>query len=93
MKLVRENGIVCSTGILGGVYALQWFHPIQDNPNGVFLTSFYSNYPDQKSMRNIMDFFKKSGEHPRIGAVYSFAQIKEAVMAQDYGHVNGKSLF
>jgi NADPH:quinone reductase-like Zn-dependent oxidoreductase len=90
MRLVRENGIVCSTGILGGVYALQWFNPIQDNPNGAYLTSFHSNTPDKKSMHEIFAFLQRSGSHPVIGAVYSFERIRDAVMAQDYGHVNGK---
>lgn len=90
MRLGKENGIVCSTGVLGGVYALQWFNPIQDNPNGLYLTSFHSNDPDRESMQGIMRFFKESGFHPGIGAVYSFDSVRDAIMAQDHGTANGK---
>ena len=35
LKIVTKRGIVCNTGILGGVYALNNFDPIKDIPNGV----------------------------------------------------------
>ena len=37
---VEKGGIVCNTGILGGVYTLNGFDPIKEIPNGVYLTGF-----------------------------------------------------
>lgn len=41
-------------------------------------------------MQGIMGFFKESGFHPGIGAVYSFDSVRDAIMAQDHGTANGK---
>ena len=47
LTAVERGGIVCQTGLLGGVYVLNGFDPIKDIPNGVYLTDFFSNYPTQ----------------------------------------------
>ena len=44
LTAVEKGGIVCSTGILGGMFVLNGFDPIKDIPNGVYLTGFFSNY-------------------------------------------------
>jgi len=90
LTAVERGGIVCQTGLLGGVYALNGFDPIKDIPNGVYLTGFFSNYPTQRIMDEIFAFLREKGLVPAVGAVYDFAQIKEAVTAQDEGRVNGK---
>lgn len=87
---VEKGGIVCNTGILGGIYTLNSFDPIKDIPNGVYLTGFFSNYPTQKTMQDIFDFLDKHGLKPSIGAVYKFDEIKDACIALDSGKVNGK---
>ncbi len=87
LRCVEKGGIVCDTGILGGVYTLNGFDPIKDIPNGVYLTGFFSNYPTEKTMRGFLD------EHslkPAIGASFAFEQIRAACMALDSGSVNGK---
>lgn len=86
----EKGGIVCSTGILGGVYTLNGFDPIKDIPNGVYLTGFFSNYPTEKTMREIFEFLDKHGLRPAVGARFSFEQIKDACTALDSGSVNGK---
>lgn len=90
LRCVEKGGIVCSTGILGGVYTLNGFDPIKDIPNGVYLTGFFSNYPTEKTMRDIFEFLDKHGLKPAVGAVFAFEQIKDACMALDSGSVNGK---
>ena len=56
LRCVEKGGIVCSTGILGGVYALNGFDPIKEIPNGVYLTGFFSNYPTRQTMTDIFSF-------------------------------------
>lgn len=90
LRCVEKGGIVCNTGILGGVYTLNGFDPIKDIPNGVYLTGFFSNYPTEKTMRDIFGFLDEHNVKPAIGASFAFEQIKDACMALDSGSVNGK---
>lgn len=90
MRCMEKGGIVCHTGILGGVYALNGFDPIKHIPNGVYLTGFFSNTPTQEAMNNIFSFIRKNNLRPCVGAEYDFSEIKEACLALDGGRVNGK---
>lgn len=87
---MERGGIVCHTGILGGVYALNGFDPIKFIPNGVYLTGFYSNVPTQEAMDSIFSFISEHNLRPCVGAEFDFSNIKEACMALDRGKVNGK---
>ena len=90
LTAVEKGGIVCQTGLLGGVYTLNGFDPIKDIPNGVWLTGFFSNYPTQETMDAIFGFLKEKRLVPAFGEVYSFDRIADAVAAQDGGRVSGK---
>ncbi|MDE6568411.1 MAG: zinc-binding dehydrogenase [Lachnospiraceae bacterium] len=90
LHCMEKGGIVCQTGILGGVYALNGFDPIKFIPNSVYLTGFYSNAPTQEVMNNIFSFLSENHLCPCVGAEFNFSEIKEACMALDSGKVNGK---
>ena len=90
LRCVEKGGIVCNTGILGGVYALSGFDPIKDIPNGVYLTGFYSNGPTQEIMDEIFSFLTAHRLQPCVGKCFDFSEIREACEAQDTGAVNGK---
>ena len=90
LTAVERGGIVCQTGILGGVYALNSFDPIKDIPNGVYLTGFFSNYPTQEIVDDMFRFFNEKKLVPISGKVFDFENIRDAVIAQDTGAVNGK---
>lgn len=90
LTAVEKGGIVCQTGILGGVYALNGFDPIKDIPNGVYLTGFFSNYPSQKVIDEIFAFLDEKKLVPVKGKVFDFEKMREALTAQDVGSVNGK---
>ena len=90
LRCVEKGGIVCNTGILGGVYALDGFDPIKDIPNGVYLTGFYSNGPTQEIMDEIFSFLTAHRLQPCVGKCFDFSEIREACEAQDTGAVNGK---
>ena len=66
------------------------FDPIKDIPNGVYLTGFFSNFPDASTIREIFDFMEAKALSPKIGAQFPFEKIREACMALDSGKVNGK---
>jgi NADPH:quinone reductase-like Zn-dependent oxidoreductase len=90
LTAVEKGGIVCNTGILGGVYAMNGFDPIKDIPNGVYLTGFYSNYPTQDIVDQMFGFLNEKKLTPASGKIFQFDNIKEAVMAQESGSINGK---
>lgn len=90
LKCLYKGGIVCHTGILGGVYTLDGFDPIKEIPNGCYLTGFYSNYPTQKIIDEMFEFFNKHELKPVIGCVYSFKDIRMALMDIDAHKTEGK---
>ena len=90
LTAVEKGGIVCNTGILGGVFTLNGFDPIKDIPNGVYLTGFFSNYPTQNVINEIFRFLSEKSVTPVYGAQYCFSDIREACIALDSGKVNGK---
>lgn len=90
LSAVEKGGIVCQTGLLGGVYALNGFDPIKDIPNGVYPTGFFSNYPTQQIMDEIFTFLNEKKITPAIGKVFNFKDIRKALIAQDEGRINGK---
>ena len=90
LRCVRKGGIVCDTGILGGVYALDGFDPIKDIPNGVYLTGYFSNSPTQETVDDIFAFLKEHDLHPAYARCFDFSDIREACIALDSGKANGK---
>ncbi len=90
LRTVEPGGIVCNTGVLGGVYALNGFDPIKEIPNGVYLTEFFSNYPTQASMDALFAFIKLHHLEPCIGQTFAFSDVQSACIALDSGKVNGK---
>ncbi|WP_296876046.1 zinc-binding dehydrogenase, partial [Thomasclavelia sp.] len=92
MSLVKKHGIVCHTGVLGGQYAFNHFDPIKDIPNGVYLSSFYSNFPTQQLIDEMFAFINENKIEPVIGKVYDFNQIGEAHQNMEEHKVIGKSV-
>lgn len=90
LRCVRRGGIVCSTGILGDQFVLNNFDPIRDIPNGVYLTGFFSNYPEQKDISDVFSFLDEHSLVPRIGRVFRFKDVSKACTMQDEGGADGK---
>lgn len=90
LRCVEKGGVVCNTGILGGVYALNGFDPIKEIPNGVYLTGFFSNYPTRRTMTDIFSFLSRHQITPQVGAVYPFEAIAKALFDMDHHKVDGK---
>ncbi len=90
LRCVRKGGIVCDTGILGGVFEMDGFDPIKDIPNGVYLTGYFSNYPTQELVDSIFTFIKEYNLRPAYARCFEFNDIREACIALDEGRVNGK---
>ena len=88
MRLTAMHGIVCHTGLLGGVYGLKNFDPIKDIPSGVYLTGFYSNHPTQRQISDMMSLIEKGGIHPVIAENFTLKKISEAhILAEKRGEI------
>ena len=90
LNCMEKGGIVCNTGILGGIYGIRYFDPIKFIPNGVYLTGFHSNWPSQKVMDEIFTFLEEHKLTPCLGKAFPFSSVREACIAQDQGAVEGK---
>lgn len=78
LRLTATHGIVCHTGLLGGVYGLKNFDPIKDIPSGVYLTGFYSNTPAPGQIRDMMSLIERAGIHPVIAGKFALEDIAAA---------------
>jgi NADPH:quinone reductase and related Zn-dependent oxidoreductases len=88
-KLLKKHGIICSTGQLGGS-STQGFDVIKSIPNGVYLSSFYSNYPTQEIMDEIFNHIKQYNLKPYISKVFTLDEISKAHLLMEQDKANGK---
>ncbi len=88
LRVTARHGIVCHTGLLGGVFGLNEFDPIKEIPSGVYLTGFYSNSPTRQQIDNMMTLIRQSGLHPIIARRLSFDKISEAhILAEERSNI------
>lgn len=90
MKFLSYHGMICSTGVLGHKMSLNYFDPIKDIPNGIYLCSFFSNYPTQEKMNKIFNHIRQHHLKPPIGKVFSMDEITEAHLLMEGNQANGK---
>ena len=90
LKCLNKNGIVCQTGLLGKVYLMDGFDPIKEIPNGCYLTGFFSNYPSQEIINEMMEYIENNKIRPTYGAIYTFDDIKQALIDIDSNKIDGK---
>lgn len=88
-KLLKKHGIICSTGQLGGD-PKSGFDVIKNIPNGVYMSSFYSNYPSQEDMDAIFRIIEEHSIEPIIGKVLAFEEIGHAHEIMENNLANGK---
>lgn len=92
MLTVCRPGYVCDTGILGNVFTVEHFEPIKYIPNGVFLSSFFSNYPTQAVMDDIFTLIAKAHIRPIYNKVFKLDDIVEAHTLLEKGGAGGKMI-
>lgn len=90
LRLTSVHGIVCHTGLLGGVYGLSNFDPIKEIPSGVYLTGFYSNNPRQSEIDGMMSLIEKGEIHPLIAKKFKLNEIADAHLLAEQRGLTGK---
>ena len=88
LKLTTFHGIVCHTGLLGGVYGLKNFDPIKDIPSGVYITGFYSNNPTGNRISDMMNLINRADIHLIIACEFTLDRISDAhLLAEKRGQI------
>lgn len=90
LRVVSHPGYVCNTGLLGNVFTVEQFDPIKYIPNGVFLSGFFSNYPTQAVVDDIMRLLRDHHIKPQYSKVFSLDDIVEAHTLLEQGGAGGK---
>lgn len=58
LDYLEEDGIICSTGQLGGQWYLEEFDPIEMLQKNVYLTTFYSGNVNQERLQDMFDYIR-----------------------------------
>jgi NADPH:quinone reductase len=90
MSWLRYHGIVCCTGALGHRFAVEEFDPIKFIPNGVYLSSFFSNFPTQSRMDEIFRHVTARRLQPVVSRVFRLEEIGLAHELMESNDAMGK---
>lgn len=92
LRCVGRGGIVCMTGILGGKWSLEDFHPMDHIPTGVKLSSYSGEASDLSKEQ--LDQYLKLIEEGKLavetGPVFEFEELIEAHKLMDANQAGGK---
>ncbi|MHC5229723.1 alcohol dehydrogenase catalytic domain-containing protein [Enterococcus sp. LJL99] len=89
IKHIETNGIICSTGQLGGRWFLEEFDPIIDL-NRAYLTSFYSGVVNEKKLAELFKFIKKYRIQIEPEKIFCLKEIQQAHEYLESSHSFGK---
>lgn len=78
LRHMTEDSIVCITGLLGGVWTMDNFDPLEDLPTNSYLTSVESKNVSEEKMNLLLEFIQKYHINVRPEKVFSLDQIREA---------------
>jgi NADPH:quinone reductase-like Zn-dependent oxidoreductase len=92
LRCVVRGGIVCMTGILGGKWVLDDFHPMGDVPTAVKLTSYSGETSDlpPETLQVYLRAIAAGELHIARGPVFQFHQLVEAHRLMDQNAAGGK---
>lgn len=72
------QGIICSTGLLGGQWFLEDFDPSYELRKNIYLTTFYSGNVSGKLWQSLFDYIERYQVVVKPEKVFSLEQIEEA---------------
>jgi NADPH:quinone reductase-like Zn-dependent oxidoreductase len=75
---LRDSGIICSAGQLGGQWFLEDFDPIMELQNNVYLTTFYSGNVSVEKRKEMFSFIEANHVDVQPEKVFSLEQVPEA---------------
>lgn len=92
LRCVGRGGIVCMTGILGGKWVMEHFHPMGDIPTSVKLTSYSGEAADlsPQQLQDYVALVEKGELEVKTGPVFEFDDLAEAHKLMDENRAGGK---
>jgi NADPH:quinone reductase len=94
LRAVRPRGIVCHTGLLGNVWVLEHFEPLEDIPSTVRLTTYHSGTTSAErstaTLQAIVDGVEAGAYRPSVERVFLFGEIVEAHRVMEENRASGK---
>ncbi len=92
LAATAPRGIVCMTGMLGGEWVLDRFHPMGDIPTGVKLTSYSGGSDDitPEQLQRYVTMVAEGSLRLTRGPSYRFENLVDAHRAMDANTANGK---
>lgn len=89
LKSVKQGGIVCMTGCLGG-WIIEDFEPLVDIISESYLTSFDSTNVNKDTVNEMFEFLEKHSIRPKISKVFTLDEIAKAHEFLEGNMANGK---
>ena len=89
LKSVKQGGIVCMTGCLGG-WIIEDFEPLVDIISESYLTSFDSTNINKDTVNEMFEFIEKYNIKPRIAKIFTLDEISLAHKFLESNSANGK---
>ncbi len=89
---VRENGIVCVTGLLGGQWTLPDFDPLEDLPVNGYVTGFHSGNVTEEKLQEMLDFVARFDVDAAPEKVFRFPNVAGAHAFLESGNSFGKTV-
>lgn len=92
LQCVGRGGIVCMTGILGGKWVLDDFHPMGDIPTAVKLTSYSGEAADisTEQLQSYIQLVETGKIQLQTGPVFEFEALVDAHKLMDANQACGK---
>lgn len=75
---MKEGGVVCITGLLGGVWTMDHFDTLEDLPENSYLTPVESKYVNEQKMNQMLGYVRKYQIDVRPEKIFTLEQIREA---------------
>ncbi len=75
---MNSDSVVCCTGLLGGIWALSEFDPLEDMPADSYLTSFHSGNVTAAKMQAIIDYIKEYKVDIKAEKVFALNEVPKA---------------
>ncbi len=89
LKSVKQGGIVCMTGCLGG-WIIEDFEPLADIISESYLTSFDSTNVNKDTIKEMFEFIEKYNIKPYISKIFTLDEISLAHKYLESNSANGK---
>lgn len=87
---IKEYGIICATGLLGGKWYLEDFDPTRDIKNNAYLATFYSGNVNGERINFMLDYIEKYKIDVKAEKIFSLDEIVEAHKYLDSSSAFGK---